>query len=58
MEAAIARARAAGAKAIYLDTVPVAMPEASQLYAGLGFVEVEPYNSTRVPGIAFFRLNL
>jgi GNAT superfamily N-acetyltransferase len=58
VEAAIDRARSVGAEAIYLDTVPVAMPEAVRLYAEFGFREVEPYNSTRVPGIAFFRLEL
>jgi GNAT superfamily N-acetyltransferase len=58
MTEAIEHAKAAGASAIYLDTVPAAMPEANRLYASLGFVETEPYNSTRVPGIAFFRLDL
>jgi GNAT superfamily N-acetyltransferase len=58
MEAAIDRAQAVAAEAIYLDTVPVAMPEAVRLYAEFGFRQVEPYNATRVPGIAFFRLEL
>ena len=58
MQAAIDHARAAGARAIYLDTVPAAMPEANRLYAGMGFVEVERYNDNAVADIAFFRLQL
>lgn len=58
VEAAIEHARAVGVDAIYLDTVPLAMPEAVRLYEQFGFRETEPYNATRVPGVGFFRLGL
>lgn len=58
LQAALRHARLSGAQSIYLDTVPAAMPEANRLYSEFGFREIEPYNDTRVPGIAFFRLNL
>ena len=58
VEAAVERARAVGAAAICLDTVPAAMPEANRLYLALGFRQAEPHNDTRVPGIGFFRLDL
>jgi ribosomal protein S18 acetylase RimI-like enzyme len=58
MDAAIAHAMVADAEAIYLDTVPAAMPEAVRLYAELGFEAVEPYSAKRMPGIGFFRLPL
>ncbi|HEX3572773.1 MAG TPA: GNAT family N-acetyltransferase [Acidobacteriaceae bacterium] len=58
MEAAIAHAMVADAEAIYLDTVPAAMPEAVRLYAELGFEPVESYSAKRMPGIGFFRLPL
>jgi ribosomal protein S18 acetylase RimI-like enzyme len=51
-------ARAAGAYAVYLDTVPAAMPEANQLYEAMGFKRVERYNDNNVAGIAFLRLAL
>ncbi len=58
MLAAIASARKLGYDALYLDTVPAAMPEANALYARLGFVEVPRYNENAVPGIVFFRRDL
>jgi GNAT superfamily N-acetyltransferase len=58
MQAAIDHARAVGAAAIYLDTVPAAMPEANKLYEAMGFVQVERYNDNDVEDIAFFRLGL
>lgn len=58
IEEAIAWARAHHYEAMYLDTVPAAMPEANALYARLGFVEVERYNQNPVPDIVFFRLPL
>jgi hypothetical protein len=58
MQAAIDYARAAGAGAVYLDTVPAAMPEANRLYEAMGFERVERYNDNDVADIAFFRLRL
>jgi GNAT superfamily N-acetyltransferase len=58
MQAAIEYARAAGAKAVYLDTVPAAMPEANRLYEAMGFERVERYNDNDVADIAFFRLGV
>ena len=58
MQAAIDHARAAGATAIYLDTVPAAMPEANRLYEAMGFEPVPRYNDNNVADIAFFRLGL
>ncbi len=53
--AALDQARATGHTAIYLDTVPAAMPEANRLYAGLGFEEVTRYNTNPVADVVFFR---
>jgi hypothetical protein len=58
MESAIETARRAGADAIYLDTVPAAMPEATRMYEAYGFRRTEPYHGLRTPGIEFFRLAL
>lgn len=58
MQASISHARAVGARSIFLETIPAVMPEAGRLYAKFGFEEIEAYNNIRVPGIAFFRLNL
>ena len=55
-EEAIGWAKRMGFAAMYLDTVPAAMPEANRLYEELGFVPVERYNSNPVAGIVFFRL--
>lgn len=55
---AIAWAEHAGYTAIYLDTVPAAMPEAIQLYKNAGFLPVERYNKSNMPDIAFFRKKL
>ena len=57
-EEAIGWARRMGFAAMYLDTVPAAMPEANRLYEALGFVPVERYNSNSVADIVFFRLDL
>lgn len=56
--AAIEHARHAGYAAMYLDTVPAAMPQANQLYASLGFVPCERYNTNSVPNVVFFRRDL
>jgi GNAT superfamily N-acetyltransferase len=58
MQAAIDHARTVGATAIYLDTVPAAMPEANRMYEAMGFAPMERYNDNDVADIAFFRLEL
>jgi ribosomal protein S18 acetylase RimI-like enzyme len=58
VEAAIAWSRTAGFHAMYLDTVPAAMPQANALYERLGFERVDRYNDNPVPDLAFFRLPL
>lgn len=55
---AIAWAQQSGYTAMYLDTVPAAMPEANQLYRDTGFLPVERYNKSTIPEIAFFRKSL
>jgi len=54
VEEAVAWAERRGFKAMYLDTVPAAMPEAGRLYASLGFMPVERYNGNPVEGVEFF----
>lgn len=58
MEAAVTLARSREAGAVYLDTVPAAMPEANRLYGALGFEQVERYNNNDLFGVAYFRLRL
>lgn len=56
--AAMEWARAKGCEAMYLDTVPAAMPEAGRLYAGMGFERVSRYNDNPVADVVFFRARL
>ena len=58
VEAAIAWAQQEGFEAMYLDTVPAAMPEANRLYEAMGFVPVERYNKNPVADLVFFRRDL
>ena len=58
VEESIAWAKRMGFEAMYLDTVPAAMPEANRLYAGMGFVQVERYNANPAAGLVFFRKGL
>jgi len=58
VEAAIIWAQREGFEAMYLDTVPAAMPEANRLYQSMGFVPVERYNKNPLADIAFFRRDL
>ena len=58
VEEAILWAKGLGFKAMYLDTVPAAMPEANRLYAAMGFEPTERYNENPLSGVAFFRLGL
>jgi hypothetical protein len=58
VQEAILWARQLGLKAMYLDTVPAAMPEANRLYAAMGFVPTKRYNENPLAGVEFFRLGL
>jgi GNAT superfamily N-acetyltransferase len=58
MEKAIAWAGSRQLNAVYLDTVPEAMPEASRLYETLGFKPTARYNENDVSGVKFFRLSI
>jgi GNAT superfamily N-acetyltransferase len=58
IQASIDFALAAGCSALYLDTVPVAMPEANHLYRAMGFEVVDRYNDNPLPGVVFFRKSL
>ena len=56
--AVIERARAAGCKAIYLDTAPASMGNAHKLYLELGFEPCAPYNDNPVEGLAYLARKL
>jgi GNAT superfamily N-acetyltransferase len=58
MEEAIGWAQRMEFEAMYLDTVPAAMPEANRLYEAMGFVQVERYNENQVADVVFFRRGL
>ena len=58
VEESVAWARRQGFEAMYLDTVPAAMPEANRLYQAIGFERVERYNRNPIDGVVFFRLKL
>lgn len=55
MEEALAWARRGQFEAMYLDSVPAAMPEAIRLYQAMGFTQVERYNENPVADVVFFR---
>ena len=52
-QAVLDRASAAGRTAVYLDTVPEAMPAAHRLYLDMGFVPCAVYNDNPVDGLAY-----
>jgi GNAT superfamily N-acetyltransferase len=52
-EAVLKRARAAGRKAVYLDTAPQSMAAAHRLYLAMGFAPCAPYNDNPVEGIVW-----
>jgi ribosomal protein S18 acetylase RimI-like enzyme len=58
VDEAIRWAERAGFEAMYLDTVPAAMPEANRLYEAMGFTRVERYNKSPISDVVFFRLSL
>jgi len=43
---------------MHLDTVPAAMPEATRMYAALGFERMRRYNNNLVEDVVFFRRSL
>jgi GNAT superfamily N-acetyltransferase len=47
-QAVLDRARAAGRSAVYLDTIPEAMPAAHRLYLDMGFTSCPAYNDNPV----------
>jgi len=57
VEAVLAEARAAGYRAVRLDTLP-SMREAQALYVSLGFVDIPPYNDHPIEGTRFMELAL
>jgi GNAT superfamily N-acetyltransferase len=58
IEQSLAWAQNEGYEAMYLDTVPAAMPEANRLYASFDFTPVERYNDNNVAGVEFFAKSL
>lgn len=56
--AAIDWARTRGYRALVLDTVNEAMPQASGLYQSLGFEETERFNDNPISGVRFYKLKL
>jgi GNAT superfamily N-acetyltransferase len=58
IEEALAWAARQGFEAMYLDTVPAAMPEANRMYSSFGFLPIERYNRNSINGIEFFRRSI
>ena len=56
-EALLSEARAAGYRAVRLDTLP-SMREAQALYVSLGFVDIPPYNDHPIAGTRFMEKRL
>ena len=58
VERVVAEARAAGYRAMRLDTLPSAMLQANHLYDRLGFREIPPYYENPVPNVRYLELLL
>ena len=58
MEEALSWAEEQGLEAMYLDTVPAAMPEANRMYETMGFHQVERYNRNPIANVVFFRRSI
>jgi putative acetyltransferase len=56
-DAVLSEARAAGYRAVRLDTLP-SMREAQALYVSLGFVDIPPYNDHPIEGTRFMEKRL
>jgi GNAT superfamily N-acetyltransferase len=57
-QAILDRARAAARHAVYLDTIPAAMPEALSLYLQMGFTPCAPYAGPAEQGVAYLVKNI
>jgi len=53
-QAILDRAAAAARQAVYLDTIPAAMPEALSLYRHMGFTPCAPYAGGAIDGVTYF----
>jgi GNAT superfamily N-acetyltransferase len=53
-QAVLDRARAAGRKAVYLDSAPASMAAAVRIYLAMGFEPCAPYNDNPVEGLVWF----
>ena len=58
VERVVAEARAAGYRAMRLDTLPSTMLQANHLYDRLGFREIPPYYDNPVPHVRYLELLL
>ena len=56
--AAVDAARAIGYRSIKLDTLPLVMPNAGEMYRSFGFVECAPYYHNPIPGSMYMELAL
>lgn len=57
-DAIIARAKAAGYRAMRLDTIADVMPKAVAIYTARGFREIPPYYHNPTPGVRYYELDL
>jgi putative acetyltransferase len=58
VRALVDEARAAGFRALRLETLPGKMSAAAALYRRLGFQEIAPYVASPVAGASYFELAL